>query len=56
MVTPGGIDVRRNALYRIIGGLAILAVVIVVYLNSSEPKPADIELKIGEGGGSIQQN
>jgi hypothetical protein len=48
--------VRRNALYRIIGGLAVLAVVIVVYFNSREPKPADIELKIGESGGSIQQN
>ncbi|MEK1933494.1 MAG: hypothetical protein AAAC47_27685 [Pararhizobium sp.] len=47
---------RRNALYRIIGGLAVLAVVIGVYLNGKEPKPTDIELKIGEGGVSIQKN
>jgi len=48
--------VRRNALYRIIGGLAFLAVVIGVYLYDKEPKPADIELKIGDGGVSIQEN
>lgn len=51
-----GNAVSRNALYMIIGGLAVLVVVLGIYVYDKETQPAGIELKIGEGGVSIQEN
>lgn len=47
---------NRNALYMVIGGLAVLVVVLGVYVYDKESKPDGVELKIGEGGISIQEN
>ncbi|MBB5534656.1 hypothetical protein [Rhizobium giardinii] len=46
----------RNALYMIIGGLAVLVVVLGIYVYDREARQSGIELKIGEGGVSIQEN
>jgi hypothetical protein len=48
--------VNRNALYMIIGGLVVLVVVLGVYAYDKETRPEGVELKIGEGGISIQEN
>ncbi|MBA8878786.1 hypothetical protein [Phyllobacterium myrsinacearum] len=47
---------NRNMLYLIIGGLTVLVVGLGFYIYDQNTKPAGIELKIGEGGVSIQQN
>ncbi|MFT2212911.1 hypothetical protein ACLJYM_13590 [Rhizobium giardinii] len=46
----------RNALYMIIGGLAVLVVALGIYVYDKEAQQSGIELKIGEGGVSIQEN
>ena len=46
----------RNALYMIIGGLAVLVVVLGIYVYDKEAQQSGIELMIGEGGVSIQEN
>jgi len=48
--------VSRNALYRIIGGLVILVVVLAIYVFDKETKPDGVELKISGDGVSIQEN
>jgi hypothetical protein len=48
--------VNRNALYMLVGGLVVLVVVLGVYIYDKESKPDGVELKIGEGGISIQEN
>lgn len=50
------IKVSRNALYRIIGGLVFLVVVLAIYVYDKQSKPDGIELKIGKDGVSIQEN
>ncbi|OBZ94229.1 membrane protein [Pararhizobium polonicum] len=47
---------NRNALYMVIGGLAVLVVVLGIYVYDKESKPDGVELKIGQGGISIQEN
>ncbi|MCV9965197.1 hypothetical protein OIU34_25290 [Pararhizobium sp. BT-229] len=51
-----GTAMNRNALYMIIGGLVVLVVVLGVYVYDKETRPEGVELKIGEGGISIQEN
>ncbi|MBP1856792.1 hypothetical protein [Rhizobium herbae] len=46
---------NRNALYMVIGGLVVLVVVLGIYVYDKESKPDGVELKIGEGGISIQE-
>lgn len=40
----------------IIGGLVVLVVVLGIYVYDKESKPDGVELKIGNGGVSIQEN
>ena len=47
---------NRNGLYLIIGALIVVAAGLAVYVYREETKPAGIEMKIGEGGVSIQDN
>jgi len=55
-LNPKEKDVNRNALYMLVGGLIVLVVVLGVYIYDKESKPDGVELKIGEGGVSIQEN
>jgi hypothetical protein len=48
--------VNRNGLYLIIGALLVAVIGLGVYAYREETKPAGIELKIGEGGVSIEEN
>lgn len=50
------LNVNRNGLYLIIGALIVVAAGLAVYVYREETKPAGIEMKIGEGGVSIQEN
>ncbi|WP_275782571.1 hypothetical protein [Pararhizobium gei] len=47
---------NRNLLYMIIGGLLVAVVGLGLYVYDKESKPDGIELKIGEGGISVQEN
>jgi hypothetical protein len=47
---------NRNMLFLIIGGLIVLVAGMGFYIYDKESKPEGIELKIGEGGVSIQEN
>jgi hypothetical protein len=47
---------NRNALYMLIGGLVVLVVGLGIYIYDKESKPDGVEVKIGEGGISIQEN
>jgi len=49
-------SVNRNGLYLIIGALLVVAAGLAVYVYQEETKPAGVELKIGEGGVSIEEN
>jgi len=48
--------VNRNGLYLIIGALIVVAAGLAFYVYREETKPAGIELKIGEGGVSVEEN
>ncbi len=50
------IKLNRNALYMLIGGLVVLVVGLGVYIYDKESKPDGVEVKIGEGGISIEEN
>ena len=47
---------NRNALYMLIGGLVGLVVGLGIYIYDKESKPDGVEVKIGEGGISIEEN
>lgn len=47
---------NRNGLYLTIGALLVAVIGLGVYAYREETKPAGVELKIGEGGVSIQEN
>lgn len=47
---------NRNGLYLIIGALLVIVIGLGVYVYQEETKPAGVELKIGEGGVSIEEN
>jgi hypothetical protein len=47
---------NRNGLYFIIGALLVAVVGLGIYAYREETKPAGVELKIGEGGVSVEQN
>ena len=48
--------VNRNGLYLIIGALIVVVAGFAIYTYQEESKPSGIEMKIGEGGVSIQEN
>jgi hypothetical protein len=43
-------------LYLVIGGLIVIVAGLCYYVYDKETRPQGIELKIGEGGVSIQEN
>ncbi|PSH64570.1 MULTISPECIES: hypothetical protein [Phyllobacterium] len=47
---------NRNGLYLIVGALLVVVVGLGIYVYHEETKPAGVELKIGEGGISIEEN
>jgi hypothetical protein len=47
---------NRNMLYLVIGGLIVIVAGLGYYVYDKETRPQGIELKIGEGGVSIQEN
>lgn len=47
---------NRNSLYLVIAVLAVAVIGLGVYAYREETKPAGVEIKIGEGGVSIQEN
>lgn len=47
---------NRNGLYLIVGALLVAVIGLGIYVYREETKPAGIELKIGEGGVSIEEN
>jgi hypothetical protein len=47
---------NRNGLYFIIGALLVAVVGLGIYAYREETKPAGVELKIGQGGVSVEQN
>lgn len=47
---------NRSALYMIIGGLIVAVIALGIYVYDKESQPKGVELKIGEGGVSIQEN
>ncbi len=46
---------NRNGLYLLVGALLVAVIGLGIYAYREETKPAGVELKIGEGGVSIQQ-
>ncbi|MBP1875801.1 hypothetical protein LPJGGPFB_02244 [Ensifer adhaerens] len=47
---------NRNSLYLVIAVLAVAVIGLGVYAYREETKPAGVEIKIGEGGVSVQEN
>ncbi|WP_421868898.1 hypothetical protein [Pararhizobium sp.] len=47
---------NRNALYMLIGALVVVVVGLGIYVYHKESKPDGVEVKIGEGGISIEEN
>jgi hypothetical protein len=47
---------KQNQLYLIVGALVVAVIVLGVYVFQEESKPDGIELRVGEGGISIEQN
>lgn len=47
---------NRNGLYLVIGALIVVVAGFAIYTYQEETKPSGIEMKIGEGGVSIQGN
>jgi hypothetical protein len=48
--------VNRNRLYLVIAVLAIVVVAAGIYVWREESKPKGVEIRIGEGGISIEEN
>ena len=47
---------NRNGLYMIVGALIVIVIGFGIYTYREETKPAGVEIKIGEGGVSVQEN
>jgi hypothetical protein len=47
---------NRNGLYLIVGALLVAVIGLGIYAYREETKPAGVELKIGEGGVSVEEN
>ncbi|MCO4319659.1 hypothetical protein M8997_020945 [Phyllobacterium sp. 21LDTY02-6] len=47
---------NRNGLYVLVGALLVIAIGMGIYIYREETKPAGVELKIGEGGVSVEEN
>lgn len=49
-------DMNRNNLYMIIGALVVIVIGLGIYVYQQESKPSGVEIKIGEGGISVEEN
>ena len=47
---------NKNTLYLLIGALVVVVIGLGIYVYREESKPSGIELKIDEGGVSVEQN
>lgn len=47
---------RNNGLCLIIGALVVAVIGLGIYVYQEESKPDGVELRIGEGGVSIEEN
>ncbi|MCG8271383.1 hypothetical protein MIC97_07640 [Aquamicrobium sp. NLF2-7] len=47
---------NRSNLYLLIGALVVVVIGLGIYVYREETKPAGVELRIDEGGVSIEQN
>ena len=47
---------NRNTLYLIIGVLSVVVIALGIYVYRQEHRPEGVELKIDDGGISIQKN
>jgi hypothetical protein len=46
----------KDKLYIIIGGLALLALILGLYIYREESQPSGIEIQINESGISVEEN
>lgn len=46
----------KDKLYIVIGGLALLALVLGLYIYREETKPSGVEIQINESGISVEEN
>jgi RsiW-degrading membrane proteinase PrsW (M82 family) len=47
---------NRNVLYAVIGALAVAVLVLGYMYYQEQQKPSGVEIRIGEGGVSIESN
>jgi RsiW-degrading membrane proteinase PrsW (M82 family) len=47
---------NRNVLYAVIGALAVVVMVLGYMYYQEQQKPSGVEIRIGEGGVSIESN
>lgn len=47
---------RNNGLYLIIGALTVAVIGLGIYVYQEESKPDGVEISIGEGGVSVEEN
>lgn len=47
---------NRNTLYLLVGALAVVVVGLGIYIWREESKPEGVEIRINEGGISVQEN
>lgn len=47
---------NRSGLYLVIGALAVVVIGLGIYVYQEESKPSGVEIKIGEGGVSVEEN
>lgn len=47
---------NRNTLYLLVGALAVVVVALGIYIWREEGKPEGVEIRINEGGISVQEN
>lgn len=47
---------NRSGLYLVIGALAVVVIGLGIYVYQEESKPSGVEIKIGEGGVSVEED
>jgi hypothetical protein len=47
---------NRSGLYMIVGALVVAVIGLGIYVYQEESEPSGVEIKIGEGGVSVEEN
>ena len=47
---------NRSGLYLVIRALAVVVIGLGIYVYQEESKPSGVEIQIGEGGVSVEEN